>query len=182
MLRNNLIIIATALALGTATLRAQNHLVFENIPITGDVYTFCTRLAMQGYRLENTVHNDTGTHASLTARRGNDTVELTVSNEGTPNVRYVLLSYPATRKWDKLTEAYTRMRSHLTTTYGMPSEDIMPETVSSSPFEDLADGVIQYKAVYVTPAGTVTVMIIPHKKLARMVVNYRDGAQPSNDK
>ena len=178
MKRSNLIIIATALALGTATLRAQEHLVFEKTPITGDVYTFCTRLAIQGYRLETTRHNASETQATLTARRGNDTVEVLVSDEGTNNVQYVLLSYPVYRQWDKLLESYTRMRSHLTTTYGQPREDIMPEKAPAMPFEDIADGSAQYKAVYTTRNGTVTIMIMPEKKHARIVINYRDGINP----
>lgn len=177
MLRNNLIIIATALAVGTTTLRAQGHLSFENTPITGDIYTFCTRLAMQGYRLQTTHHTDNETTAVLTARRGNDTVEVTVSDEGTTNVRHVTLCYKPTRKWGDLAESYAHIRTRLTTTYGTPREDITPDDVPDNPFQALADGDIHYKAVYVTPQGTVTVMLTPHGKQARVVVNYRDGLE-----
>lgn len=177
MLKHNLIIIATALAVGSATLRAQDHLVFEKTPITGDIYTFCTRLAMQGYRLESSRKSAEETSAVLTAKRGNDTVEVTVSDEGTPNVRYVTLSYKPSRKWEDLTERYARIRANLTTTYGMPYEDVTPETAPTEPFLALADGEVHYRAVYVTPTGTVTVMLAPCGKKARVVVNYRDGRE-----
>lgn len=175
MLKNNLLIFATALVVSSTTLRAQDHLVFEKTPITGDIYTFCTRLAMQGYRLESSRKSPEETSAVLTAKRGNDTVEVTVSDEGTPNVRYVTLSYKPSKKWEDLTERYARIRANLTTTYGTPHEDITPETTPAEPFLALADGEIRYRAIYVTPTGTVTVMLAPYGKKARVVVNYRDG-------
>lgn len=175
MLRKNLLMLATALAVGTTALRAQDHLLFEKTPITGDVYTFCTRLAMNGYRLQATHHSGEETTALLTARRGNDTVELSVSDEGTGNVRHVTLCYPPARKWEEVTDRYFRVRAQLSAAYGTPREESLSESVPSVPFLALAEGEIHYKAVYLTPAGTVTVMIAPYRKHARVVVNYRDG-------
>lgn len=166
------ILLAAAGLLLALTAIAQDHLLFEGVPVTGDYPTFSRVLRKKHFRFSSKDHNEPYMQGKVLGEKGDVTIFITPKSY---RVYMVAVSYPQRTGWERLLNQYETMKMKLYARYGKPEmtlEHFTSPLAANNPIASLADGTCTYVTNYRAPGGEV---ILSLSQDARVQLFFMDA-------
>ena len=167
-----------ALSLFTMSVFAQNtHLLFNNVPIDGQLQDFTQALQASGMNYVKTVDGK-AIFSGAVAGFENCTVEAYMAPKS-GLVFSVILALESRTTWQELKSDYEKMKASLTAQYGQPA-DVVEQFISEdgsvdSRMTDVANGAYAWHCSFITNEGVLTLSVAAENSNSGYVaVNYSD--------
>lgn len=160
------------------SMAAQDYLMFNNIPITGNIESFCLQLTSKGFTQTSVDHNSTYFTGCYNGRRA--TVRVVATDDG-KNVHGVVVRLSASSEWAYLVDTYKQFKQIFTYMYGSPRTSLENNPSDSEDNLDLMtelyQGSVQYGCMWIVKGGIVDIYISKTDELleGRVIIRFLDS-------
>ena len=164
-------LLAAAGLLLALAVSAQDHLLFEGIPLEGDYPTFARQMRKKHFRYASKDHNEPFMTGKVLGVKSDLTIYITPKSY---DVYMVAVSYPVRKGWESLRNQYESTKMKLHARYGAPTMNLETFTspfAANDPIAALAEGECTWISTYKAPGGEI---ILSLSQDARVQIFYMD--------